>query len=339
MRRYSLWLAGAFLVLLHVIVLFAAFVAPYDPAFQDRMHPWAPPTRLHFRDQSGLHLRPFVRDLRMVDFNEYSEDQSTSFPVRLFCKGPEYSFLGLFRAQRHLFCADGTARISLLGTDGFGRDVFSRLLYGAQISLGAGLFATFICLAVGLLIGMIAGYRGGWTDEVLMGSSELLLTLPWLYLLLALRAALPLHIGPAESFLLIVCVVSLLGWARPARLVRGVVLSGKTRNYVVAARGFGASEFYVVRRHILPAVFAVLLTQAAILVPQYVAAEVSLSFFALGVSEPTPSWGNMLATLQQYQVLTTYWWMLAPAVALIAISIAYCFLADTIQTRLQSRST
>ena len=339
MRKYGLWMAGVFLIVVHVIVLAAAFIAPYDPVDQDRMHAWAPPTRLHFRDASGLHLRPFVHDLQISGFDDYAENPGAKYAVRFLCNGSEYSFLGLFHARRHLFCSERPAKIFLLGTDGFGRDVFSRLLYGAQISLGAGLLATGICLAVALVIGIIAGYRGGWTDEVLMGSSELLLTLPWLYLLLALRAALPLHIGPAESFLLIVCVVSLLGWARPARLVRGVVLSAKTRNYVAAARGFGASEFYIVRRHILPAVFAVLLTQAAMLVPQYVAAEVSLSFFALGVSEPTPSWGNMLGTLQQYRVLTTYWWMLAPAVALIVISVTYCFLADTIQMRLQSRST
>ncbi len=336
MRR-TLWIAGAFLLAAHVAVMGAGFLAPYDPGEQDRMHAYAPPTRVHFRDASGYHLRPFVRDLRSVDFGVYEEDPGTIAPVRFFCKGADYSFMGVFRSRRRLFCTDTAVRISLLGTDGYGRDVFSRLLYGGQISLGAGLLATGISLAVGLLIGLIAGYRGGWADEVLMGSSELLLTLPWLYLLLALRAALPLHLGAAQSFLLIVCVVSLLGWARPARLVRGVVLSAKTQNYVAAARGFGASEFYLVRRHVLPSVFAVLLTQAALLVPQYVAAEVSLSFFALGVNEPTPSWGNMLAALQQYQVLTSYWWMLGPAVALITISITYCFLADALQTRLQSR--
>lgn len=339
MRRYGIWIAAIFLLVVHAIVLAAGFFAPYDPTAQDRMHAWAPPTRLHFRDAAGFHLRPFVHDLQFVDFGTYAEDPNTTAPVRFFCQGPSYSIAGVIHAQRHLFCSGDTVHVSLLGTDGFGRDVFSRLLYGAQISLGAGLLATALCLSFGLVIGLIAGYRGGWTDEVLMGSSELLLTLPWLYLLLALRAALPLHMGAAQSFLLVVCVVSLLGWARPARLVRGVVLSAKTRNYVAAARGFGASEFYLIRRHILPSVFAVLLTQAALLVPQYVAAEVSLSFFALGVGEPTPSWGNMLSALQQYQVLTSYWWMLAPAVALIVISVTYCFLADTIQTRLQSPST
>jgi peptide/nickel transport system permease protein len=337
MHSRRLWLAVSFLVVLHLAVLLAGFFAPYDPGEQDRFHAYAPPTRVHFHDERGLRLSPFVRPLRMVDFGEYAEDMSAESKILFFCQGAEYSVVGLFRSSRHLYCADQGTRVSLLGTDAFGRDVLSRLLFGAQISLGAGLLATLVSLSLGLLIGMMAGYRGGWADEVLMGASELLVTLPWLYLLFALRAFLPLHLAPAQSFLLVVGVVALLGWARPARLVRGVVLSAKTRNYVTAARGFGASELYIVRRHILPAVAGVMLTQAALLVPQYVAAEVSLSFFALGVSEPTPSWGNMLAALQQYQVLTSYAWMLAPAAALCIVSVTYCFLADTLQMRLQSR--
>jgi peptide/nickel transport system permease protein len=337
MHSRRLRIAGAFLIFLHLAVLLAGFLSPYDPGEQDRMRAYAPPTKLHFRDSTGYHLRPFVHSVRFVTFGEYAEDQAAAAPVLFFCKGASYSVLGMFHSSRHLFCAEQDAHVALLGTDAFGRDVFSRLLYGAQISLGAGLLATILSLAVGLFIGILAGYRGGWVDETLMGASELLVTLPWLYLLLALRAFLPLHLPANASFLLVVLVVALLGWARPARLVRGVVLSAKTHNYVAAARGFGASHFYIVRRHILPSVFAVLLTQAALLVPQYVAAEVGLSFFALGVAEPTPSWGNMLAALQQYQVLTSYWWMFGPAVALCIVSITYCFLADALQLRLQSR--
>ncbi len=337
MSSWRLLLAASFLAGLHVAVLLAGFLVPYDPGEQDRMHAYAPPSPLHFRDDTGLHLRPFVRPLRMLNFGEYVDDPGPASRVLLFCPGPEYSIAGLFHSSRHLFCGEYGTRVSLLGTDAYGRDVFSRLLFGAQISLGAGLLATFVSLSLGLLIGMTAGYCGGWADEALMAGCELLVTLPWLYLLFALRAFLPLHLAAAQSFLLVVSVVALLGWARPARLVRGIVLSAKTRNYVIAARGFGASELYIARRHILPVVAGVLLTQAALLVPQYVAAEVSLSFFALGVSEPTPSWGNMLAALRQYQVLTSYWWMLAPAAALFTVSVTYCFLADALQMRLQSR--
>ena len=220
----------------------------------------------------------------------------------------------------------------LLGADAFGRDEFSRLLFGGQISLAAGLLATLITLATAAVIGTVSGFYGGWIDESLMGTSELFLSLPWLYFLLGVRAFLPLHVSPAGTFLLLIAVIGLIGWARPARLVRGVVLSARTRNYVSAARGFGGSDLYLLRRHILPETFGVLLTQAALLVPLYVAAEVTFSFFGLGVSEPVPSWGNMLAALQQYSVLVSYGWLLAPAAALVVTSVIYGMLADALHS-------
>ena len=182
------------------------------------------------------------------------------------------------------------------------------------------------------MIGTVSGFYGGWIDESLMGTSELFLSLPWLYFLLGVRAFLPLHVSPAGTFLLLIAVIGLIGWARPARLVRGVVLSARTRNYVSAARGFGGSDLYLLRRHILPETFGVLLTQAALLVPLYVAAEATLSFFGLGVSEPVPSWGNMLASLQQYSVMVSYVWLLAPAAALVVTSVIYAMLADALHS-------
>jgi len=171
-----------------------------------------------------------------------------------------------------------------------------------------------------------------------MWTAELFLSLPWFYFLIAVRAFLPLHLSPAETFLLLICVIGLIGWARPARLVRGVVLSARTRNFVSAAQGFGATDLYLLRRHIFPETFGLLLTQAALLVPQYVAAEATLSFFGLGVSEPVPSWGNMLSTLQQYNVLVSYGWLLAPAGALVVTSVIYWLLADALHSRLKSHS-
>jgi ABC-type microcin C transport system permease subunit YejE len=144
-----------------------------------------------------------------------------------------------------------------------------------------------------------------------MRGSEVFMALPWIYPLFAVRAFLPLHLGAQQSFFLLVAVIGLTGWARPARLVRGVVLSAKHRDYVLAARGFGASNFYLLRRHILPETFGVVLTQAAVLIPQYILAEVTLSFLGLGVSEPAPSWGNMLADMQKLYVSESYWWMFA----------------------------
>lgn len=320
------------LAALHAVVLFAGFFAPYDAREQDRDLPYAPPTRLHFVGASGFHLRPFVYAPNSND-DGYGEDRSREYPVHFFVKGNSYPVLGLFHSSSHLFGIDSPARIMLLGTDAFGRDEFSRLLFGGQISLAAGLLATSLTLLTAAVIGTVSGFYGGWIDEGLMGLSELFLALPWLYFLLGVRAFLPLHVSSAGTFLLLVGVIGLIGWARPARLVRGVVLSARNRNYVSAARGFGGSNVYILTRHILPETFGVLLTQAALLIPLYVAAEATLSFFGLGVSEPVPSWGNMLATLQHYSVLVSYGWLLAPAVALVVTSVIYGMLADALQPR------
>jgi peptide/nickel transport system permease protein len=322
---------------LHFAILLAGFIAPYGAAEQDRELPYAPPTLLHFKDGSGFHWIPFVRGWIPND-EGYRENESQQFPVRLFLRGSDYNILGILHSNLHLFGVDSPGRISILGTDGFGRDEFSRLLLGGQISLASGLLATIIALLVASFIGIISGYYGSWIDESLMGSAELFLSLPWLYFLIGVRAFLPLHLSSTATFLLLIGVIGLIGWARPARLVRGVVLSVRNRNYVLAGRGFGASDFYLLRRHILPETFGVLLTQAALLVPQFIAAEATLSFFGLGVNEPVPSWGNMLSTLQQYSVLVSYAWLLAPAGALIVTSVIYWLLADSLHRWLQSRS-
>jgi peptide/nickel transport system permease protein len=323
------------LLALHLPILFAGFIAPYDPAAQNRDFPYSPPVHMHFLDRRGFHFRPFVYT-HVANADGYRDDLSTPHPVLFFVKGDEYEMLGLFKANLHLFGVGDPARIFLLGTDSFGRDEFSRLLYGGQISLAAGLLATFTALLVATVIGTASGYYGKWIDEALMGSAELFLCLPWLYFLLVVRALLPLHVSPVTTFMLLIVVIAVIGWARPARLIRGVVLSARSREYVAAARGFGASNVYLLRRHVLPQAIGVLLTQAALLVPQYVAAEVTLSFFGLGVSEPSPSWGNMLSVLQQYSVLVSYGWLLAPAVALVVTSVMYWVLADTIRYWIQS---
>jgi len=337
MRLKTFFLLAA-LVALHLVLVFAGFIAPYDPAAQDRDLPYAQPTELHFRDAAGWHLRPFVY-ARTIAPDSYVEDTSRSFSVHMFVRASSYRLLGIFQTNWHLFGVAAPARIALLGTDGFGRDEFSRVLYGGQISVAAGTAATLIALLVGSIFGMLAGFFGDWADESLMGTTELFLSLPWLYFLLGMRAFLPLHVSALKTFFLVTCVIGVIGWARPARLVRGVVLSVRSRNYVLAARGFGASNFYLLRRHILPELSGILLTQATVLVPRYIAAEVTLSFFGLGVSEPMASWGNMLSTLQQYSVLVSYAWMLAPMGALIITSVIYSLLADTLHSQLKFHSS
>ena len=330
--RARLPVALAALAALHLAALGAAFLAPYDPTEQNRSQPYAPPTRLHMFDGEGrFHLRPFVyRVSRGRSGEGYEEDRGRSYGVLLFVRGVDSEGQP---AGLRLFGVEEPARVFLLGTDGFGRDQLSRLLHGARISLFAGLLAAALSLGLGWLLGTLAGYYGRWVDSILMRSAELFLALPWLYLLFAVRATLPLHVSPGQAFLLLVLVIGLVDWARPARLVRGVVLSARERNYVLAARGFGAADLYLIRRHIAPQTFGLLLTQAALLVPQYILAEVTLSFLGLGVSEPVPSWGNMLAELQQYHVLASYWWMWAPGLALVAVSFAYYALSEVLHLR------
>lgn len=333
--------ALVFLFSVHLVILFAGLLAPCDPAVQNRDFPYAPPTYLHFVDVRGhWHLRPFVYPIVVSPdgLYQYEEDGMRGYPVHLFVRGSGYKVAGLFSSRLHLFGVDAPAQIFLAGTDNYGRDQFSRILFGGQMSLAAGLLATGISLSLGLLVGCVAGFYGKWIDESVMRLVELFLVLPWLYLLLAVRAFLPLHITPAQTFFLLIAVIGMIGWARPARLVRGVVLSAKSRKYVVASRGFGASDFYILRRHVLPHTYGILLTQAALLVPQYIVAEVTLSFFGLGLSEPAPSWGNLLANLQQYKVMVAYWWMFAPALALVLVSLGYLSVANAFHERLQSGS-
>jgi peptide/nickel transport system permease protein len=332
-QKLTRWLVA--LVVLHCVVAGAGFFAPYDPVEQDRNHPYLPPMRLHWMDaQHHFHSRPFFYPLRLreASFDQYEEDAAAAVPLHFFMRGADYPLLGLVPSRLHLFGTDG-ARIYLLGSDAYGRDQLSRILFGGQVSLLAGLLGAGVTLFLGALIGMAAGYYGGWRDDLLMRAAELFLALPWLYLLFALRAFLPLAASPLEAFLLVVVVIGMVGWARPARLVRGVVLSVKERDFVRAARGFGASDIYLLRRHIMPETAGVLLTQAAILVPQFVLAEMTLSFLGLGVPEPVSSWGNLLASLQQYSVLVSYWWMYLPALAIVPFFLGYLGLASALQQR------
>ena len=163
-----------------------------------------------------------------------------------------------------------------------------------------------------------------------MRAADLFLALPWLYLLFAVRAFLPLQIEPIQAFTVLVCVIGLVGWAKPARLVRGIFLSVRERNFVHAARGFGARDFYIIRRHLLPEASGVILTQMALLVPQYVMAEITLSFLGLGIGEPVPTWGNMLNALMQIHVLQTYWWMIAPGLITIPFFLGYHLLGTAL---------
>jgi peptide/nickel transport system permease protein len=330
-KRAQLWFAVYALIAVHAVILLGGFIAPYDYADQNRDFSFVAPAQIHVIDRLGhFHLRPFIYGLQYRSPDNVAEGEQM-YPVRFLVRGAEYKLAGLFPMRTHLFGVDEPAKIFLLGTDEYGRDQWSRLLRGGQVSLLAGVLAAALSISIGLFFGMIAGYYGPFADEAVMRLVEVFMVLPWLYVLLAVKGFLPLNVAPTTSFLLVIGVIGIVGWARPARLIRGVVLTAKERNYVTAARGFGASDLYILRRHILPQTMAVVLTQATLLVTTYSLSEMTLSFLGLGVSEPVPSWGNMLASVQQYHVLTSYWWMLAPAFPAILVFWGYYTVANFLQ--------
>jgi peptide/nickel transport system permease protein len=333
MKRFQI--AFVIFCVLNGAILCAGFFAPYPPEQQNRALPFAPPTKIHWRGQAGrFHLRPFVYAISAnSDDGSYSEDRGVEYPIRFFISGRAENKGG---SGFHLFGVQEPGRVFLFGTDEFGRDVFSRILYGGRISVAAGLLAMLIALGLGTLLGSIAGMAGGIVDSAIMRLAELGLALSWFYLLLAIRAFLPLRTPPLEMFFLVAAVLGLTGWARPARLVRGVLLSAKERGFVMTARGFGAGPVYIFRRHLLPQLLPLIWTQAVILIPQFIMAEVALSFLGLGATEPLASWGNLLAELQSYHVITSYWWMFTPVVVLVLVSFSYFLLMNSLQKRGQS---
>jgi peptide/nickel transport system permease protein len=318
---------GGALASLHAIALFAEFFAPYPFAAQQRSFAFSQPTRLHWIDRRGqFHWRPFVYERGDVAAGRIH-------PLHFCVRGSPYRLAGFVPWDRHLFGVERPGVVFVLGTDGFGRDQFSRLLAGGRISLTAGWLAAILSLAIGTALGAVAGFFGGWLDDLIMRIGEVSLALPWIYLLLAGRAILPLDVPSSTAYLILISVVGVLGWARPARLIRGLALSLRERGYVLAASSFGGTPSYLLRVHVLPDAISVLITQAALLVPQYILAEVTLSFLGLGIDEPFASWGNMLAGVQHYNVLVSYWWMLLPALAPAAVSLCCFVIADALLSR------
>ena len=324
--RSSPWFLRISLVVLagfHVLAVFAGFFAPYSYREQHRSYPLAPPMRPHLFHDGVFEGGPFVYPLHPTDDGGYELDRSRTVALRWLARGPTYTLLGILESDIHLFGVDGGEPVFLLGTDALGRDYLSRLLYGGQVSLSAGIVGTALAMVVAIALGGFAGYFGGLADSLIMRAADVFLSLPWIYVLLGARAFLPLDMEPWTAFLVIVGLLGTLGWAGPARVVRGVVASSLSREFVTAARSAGATDTHVLVRHILPQAWGVVLTQAAILVPAYMLAEVTLSFLGLGVAEPVPSWGNMLAAFHQDGLLSLRLRLLSPAVCMVAIAWLY----------------
>ena len=339
-RRSPLAVAGgALLAVFYAVALLAPFVAPYAQDDMDRTRFYHPPQRLHWREPSGrLHVLPFVHPTEDTGGFEYREDKTRIIPVRPFARGARYRLLGVLPTDRHLYGADAPDRVYLLGTDAFGRDELSRLLYGGQVSLTVGLIGIAISFTIGLLLGGISGYFGGWIDTVIMRFTELLLTIPVLYLIIALRGVFPTDLPSQQVYLAIVFILAFIGWASLARIVRGMVLSIRRAEYVSAAEALGMGRLRIIARRILPNTMSFVIVAATISIPGFILGEVVLSFIGVGVQEPAASWGNMLAQARSLRALTSFPWLLfAPGTAIFLTVMAFNFLGDGLRDALDPR--
>lgn len=301
-------IGGAGLAVLAATAVMASFIAPRAPGVQVRDHAYAPPMLPRVVDEQGRWQRPFVYPLRLVDRLErrYVEDRTRKMPLRWFEDG----------ALVTVDARDGAWL--LLGGDALGRDVYARLARGARWSLGVAVTAALIALAIGVAIGGVAGYAGGAADRALMRLTDLVVVLPAIYIVLTLRAVMPLVLSPAQTFWTMAGVLAVAGWPYPARAVRAVIAAERHREYAEAARASGAGPLRILLRHLLPSTRGVVAVQATLLLPAFILAEATLSFVGFGFLEPTPSWGLMLQDAGRVAVLAEAPWLLAPAAAIVA---------------------
>lgn len=331
------------LVILYLGALFAPFISPYSYTTQFREQNWHAPhaTRMHLWDDDGNWHGPFVYGSTRVDefTAEYEEDRSKIIPVDFFVRGEPYTFMGI-DTDLHLFgTGKGNPPVFLLGSDKYGRDIFTRILYGGRISLSVGLMGIAISMTLGMLIGGIAGYIGGWTDFLLMRLVELILALPGLYLILTVRQAFGKDVPSTQAYLLIVFVLAFIGWAANARVIRGMVLSIKENEYVTAAEALGLSRMRIITRHVLPNTLSFVIVTATLAIPYYILGEVALSFLSVGIQEPDASWGNMLRDAQDVRHLTDYPWVVMPGFFIFFAVMAYNFLGDGLRDAADPRAT
>ncbi|MBU6409665.1 MAG: ABC transporter permease, partial [Verrucomicrobia bacterium] len=259
----------------------------------------------------------------------YRESAGDTRPLRFFARGDSYKLFGLIPTSVHLFgTRDKNYPIYLLGADQFGRDVFSRLLYGSQISLSIGIVGILLSFTFGVMIGGISGYFAGGTDAVVMRLCELIMSIPALYLIISLRAAFPPGMSSSEVYAMIIVILSFIGWASMARVIRGMALALREQQFVLAARALGQSHLKIVARHVLPNTFSYVIVAATLSVPYYILGEVVLSFLGVGIQEPQASWGLMLNAAQNTEYLRNYPWLLAPGAAIFITVLAFNVLGD-----------
>jgi peptide/nickel transport system permease protein len=356
------------LLIFYLVVIFAEFVAPYDPYGTQAEGSLLPPTQIYWRTQEGQFIGPHVYpttqgpvDLETGD-RKVTVDFSKPSPIRLFVPGAEYQFLRVqlplptqlswsnpafddvvlfpgIPGNLHLFGTVGEGKLNIMGTDEQARDQFSRLVHGGRVSLSIGLVGIIIAFPIGLLIGGISGYFGGLVDAVLMRVVEVLMTIPSIYLLVALAAVIPPGFTSAQRFLLIVLITSFVSWAGLARVVRGQVLSIKEREFVQAARAMGGRSLYIIVRHVLPQTATYIIISATLGIPGFILAEAVLSLIGLGIQQPDPSWGNMLSLATNASILVLQPWLVwAPAAVIVVTVLAFNVLGDGLRDALDPRS-
>lgn len=327
-------------VIFFTVALFADFIAPYDYRRQSRTEPSAPPAAIHFRDKKGnFHFRPFVYAYKIADPLElrYVEDNSTAYPVEFFVRGSSYSLFGLTTTDLHLFGLDDAEtapRVNLIGTDQLGRDRFSRLVHAVRFSLVVSPIGVIFACAMGIVLGLISGYSSRFADTVLMGAADAMISLPALILILALRAAFPLELPPISAAFLLITIFALTGWAEMARLTRGLVRSVREQEFIMAATASGLTGGRILRRHILPNISRPLLTQATLMVPVFLLAEIALSFLGVGIQEPNASLGNMLTSAADIsQLRERPFVLLSPAIVIFVFVLGVRLLSDGLKER------
>ena len=352
---------GAILLLIFYIAVIAAdFVAPYDPYESQANGSLLPPTQIYWQNAAGQFIGPHIypttqgkTDLNTGD-RQLIVDRTKPAWFRFFVKGDRYQLFRLslplgkhfeeveifsgIPVNLHLFGTTG-AKFNFLGTDEQGRDQFSRLLHGGRVSLSIGLIGVAISFPLGMIVGGISGYFGGWIDSTIMRLVEVLMTIPTLYLLVSLAAVLPPGLSSAQRFLLIVLITSFVSWSGLARVIRGQVLSIKEREFVQAAKAMGGDAFYIIIRHVLPQTATYIIISATLSVPGFIAAESVLSLIGLGIQQPDPSWGNMLSLATNASILVLQPWLVwPPAVLIIVTVLAFNLLGDGLRDALDPRS-
>lgn len=357
------------LLLFYLVVIFAEFVAPYDPYASQLDGSLLPPTQIYWRTEQGQfigpHVYPTTQGPAEIETGDrlLKVDRSQPSPVRLFVRGDEYRFLQIklplptrfsltnpqfeeielfpgIPGNLHLFGTIGSGRLNLLGTDEAARDQFSRLIFGGRISLSIGLVGILISFPLGMLVGGISGYFGGVTDAVLMRIVEVLMTIPAIYLLVALAAVLPPGLTSSQRFLLITLITSFVSWSGLARVIRGQVLSLKQREYVQAAKVMGGRPLYIILRHVLPQTATYVIISATLAIPSFIVAEAILSLIGLGIQQPDPSWGNMLSLAINASILVLQPWLVwSPAILIVLTVLAFNLLGDGLRDALDPRNT